>query len=150
MSPMILRLHSLQSSVLVGFLFLLKTAICNLYKKCFLDILEFVFYCNILFPVYVYMVMYFLGNNSNNDKMPSHISVIVSIIVLLLLILLYHLYMYWSCVKIHQMRFGQWMDSLLEHDTMRQLINDFYRKLDDVHKSNELLDVTDQPLNNDA
>ena len=134
----------------VGFLLVLKGAVGNIYKKCFLDILEVVFYFNTLFLCL--FTWYSLGAESN-EAVAAYISVSISM-ALLLLIIVYHIYTYTNLLaKLHKTKFGLWLDAILgaeyiipkpKPDDLRQADP---HNLDDVHRFDELMAAIDRPVN---
>ena len=134
----------------VGFLFFLKGAVGNIYKKCFLDILEVVFYFNIL--SLCLFTWYSLGVESN-EAVAAHISVSISM-ALLILIIVYHLYTYTNLfAKLHNTKFGLWLDSKLRAEYIiptpkpNNLRQADQQNLDDVHRFHELMEAIDRQAN---
>ena len=134
----------------VGFLFFLKGAVGNIYKKCFLDILEIVFYFNIL--SLCLFTWYSLGAESN-EAVAAHISVSISM-ALLILIMVYHIYTYTNLfAKLHNTKFGLWLDSKLRAEYIipkpkpNNLRQEDQQNLDDVHRFHELMEAIDRQAN---
>ena len=121
----------------------------RLYKKWFIDVLETIFYLNIL--SFAAFTWYCLGECRNKEA-AAYISVIITIIVLLLIIL-YHIYMYTTVFsKIKKTKLLILINGLLTNaeepkcKTRKQISPP---PDNDIHRFGELLDLIDRPVNTD-
>ena len=118
------------------------------YRKWPVDVLETVFYLNIL--IFAIFVWYSLDDSDSNLKetVPST-SVIVALIALLLIVL-YHVYAYTSIFsRIKKRKPGRMIDRLFaEGDPCSNPQRHWSSPPDDdIHRFNELLDTIDRPVN---
>ena len=124
--------------VVTGILFV-KCVLCGglVYRKRIVDVIETVFYFNIL--AFAILTWYRTNNKVNNDLAIAYTSVIVTFI-LLLLIILYHVNTYTMLFsRIHKTRYGQRLNTAVNAEQIGNP-QDHVPLLD---ADNELLDVID-------
>ena len=116
----------------------------RVYQKWLIDVLETLFYLNILF--FTIFTWYSLSDSNCNQEMVFYISVILTFIVLLLIIL-YHVYTYTTVFsKIKKTKPGRMFNGLFrtrpkpKHCLSPPPDND-------IHRFHEILDMIDQPVN---
>ena len=118
----------------------------RVYRKWPVDVLETLFYLNIL--IFTTFTWYCLGE-CRNKKAAAYTSPII-ISILLLLIILYHAYTYTRIfLKIKMTKFGRMIDrQFIETDSKAK--PEYHGNPppdDDIHRFHELLDMIDRPVN---
>ena len=118
----------------------------RVYRKWPVDVLETLFYLNLL--IFTTFTWYCLGE-CRNKKAAAYTSLIITSI-LLLLITLYHVYTYTSIfLKIKKIKFGKTIDRQFT-ETDPKTKPEYQGNPppdDDIHRFHELLDMIDRPVN---